>query len=160
LLSAVFMRAAIRHKKDGSTVRYLQLVHNVWDAQRGYAKAHVICTMGREDQVDAEALRRLVRSISRFLSPEQALSATATSELRFIRSRPFGGAYVIDALWHRLGIPEAISRAASGRRISPAVERLIFALVAQSRARPLIHAGGVGVGGAGRGPARGGPAGG
>jgi hypothetical protein len=86
--------------------------------------------MGREDQVDAEALRRLVRSISRFLSPEQALSATASSELRFIGSRPFGGAYVIDALWHRLGIPEAISRAASGRRISPAVERLIFTLVA------------------------------
>jgi hypothetical protein len=105
------------------------LVHNVWDAQGGYAKARAIHTRGREDQVDAEALRRLVRNISRFLSPEQALSATASSELRFIGSRPFGGAYVIDALWHRLGISEASSRAASGRGISPVVERLIFTLV-------------------------------
>jgi hypothetical protein len=130
MLSAGVIRAAVGHSKGGSTGRYLQLVHNVWDAQGGYAKARVIHTMGREDQVDAEALRRLVRSISRFLSPEQALSATASSELRFIGSRPFGGAYVIDALWHRLGISEAISRAASWRRISPAVERLIFTLVA------------------------------
>ncbi len=82
MLSVGVIRVAAHHNKDGSTVRYLQLVHNVWDAQGGYVKAHVIHTMGREDQVDAEMLR-------------------------FIGSRPFGGAYVIDALWHRLGISEA-----------------------------------------------------
>ena len=86
--------------------------------------------------MDAETLRRLVRSSSRFLSPEEALSAAASSELRFIGSRPFGSASVIDALWHHLGITEAISRPASGRRISPAVERLIFTVVTN---RELAH---------------------
>jgi hypothetical protein len=160
MLRAGVIRAAVRHNKDGSRVRYIQLVHHVWDAHGGYVKAHVIHTMGREDQVDAEALRRLVRSISRFLSPEEALSATASSKLRFIGSRPFGGAYVIDALWHRLGISEAISRAASGRRISPAVERLIFTLVANRVLAPSSKLAAIGVGGAGRGPGRGGPVGG
>jgi len=124
------MRAAVRRNKDGSTVRYLQLVHNDWDAEKGYARARVIHTLGREDQLDPEALRRLVRSICRFLDPAQALVATASSELRFLGSRPFGGGYVLDALWHRLGIPAAITRAAAMRRLSPAVERQIFALVA------------------------------
>jgi hypothetical protein len=135
MLSAGVIRVAVHHNKDGSTVRYLQLVHNVWGAQGGYAKAHVIHTMGREDQVDAEMLR-------------------------FIGSRPFGGAYVIDALWHRLGISEARSRAASWRRISPAEERLIFTLVANRVLAPSSKRAAIGVGGAGRGPGRGGPAGG
>src|ERR1035437_9035234 len=111
MLSAGVIRVGVHHNKDGSTVRHPQLVHNVWYAQGGYAKAHVIHTMGREDQVDAEMLR-------------------------FIGSRPFGGAYVIDALWHRLGISEAISRAASWRRISPAEERLIFTMVAHRVLHP------------------------
>ena len=124
------MRAAVRRNKDGSSVRYLQLVHNVWDAERKYAKAQVIHTFGRDDQVDPEALRRLVRSISRFIDPEQALVAGASSELRLLGCRPFGGAYLIDQVWRQLGIPEAIQRAAAGRRISTAVERVIFTLVA------------------------------
>ena len=137
-----------------------QLVHNVWDAQGGYAKARAIHTRGREDQVDAEALRRLVRNISRFLSPEQALSATASSELRFIGSRPFGGAYVIDALWHRLGISETEQPSGVGAGHLARGGAAHLHPGRQSRARPLIQAGGVGVGGAGRGSARRGPAGG
>jgi len=27
----MFVRTAVRRNKDGSTVRYLQLVHNEWD---------------------------------------------------------------------------------------------------------------------------------
>ena len=47
MLSVGVIRVAAHHNKAGSTVRYLQLVHNVWDAQGGYAKARVIHTMGR-----------------------------------------------------------------------------------------------------------------
>ena len=47
MLSAGVIRAAVRHSKGGLTGRYIQLVHNVWDAQGGYAKARVIHTMGR-----------------------------------------------------------------------------------------------------------------
>ena len=57
-------------------VRYLQLAHNVRN-ERGVPVAKVIHTFGREDELDREALVRLVGSISRFLEPGQALAAGA-----------------------------------------------------------------------------------
>ena len=126
----VFLRTIARRNKDGSQVRYVQLVHNVWDRERGYARADVVHSFGREEEVDRDALARLIRSISRFLDPEQALAAAASSELRFLGSRPCGGADVLDALWRRLGIPAAITRAAVGCKLSPLVERVLFTLVA------------------------------
>lgn len=132
----MYLRTIARRNKDGSQVRYLQLAHNVWDPERGYARAQVVYSFGREDGLDREALARLVRSISRFLEPEKALEATASSELSFLGSRPMGGAYVLDALWGRLGMGEAIGAAASGRRLSPSVERMLFALVANRALDP------------------------
>jgi transposase len=44
---------------------------------------------------------------------------------------------VLDALWHRLEIPRAITKAAAGRRrLSGSVERLLFALVANRALAP------------------------
>ena len=52
-------------------------------------------------------------------------------------SRPLGGAWTLDRLWERLGIGAAIRRVASGRRLDGnAVERVIFALVAQRALKP------------------------
>ena len=58
-----------RPRKDGSQVRYLQLAHNEWDPEAGQSVAKLIHSFGREDQVDREALARLVRSISRCSNP-------------------------------------------------------------------------------------------
>ena len=123
------MRTIQRTNKDGSVVRYCQLAHNVRNAS-GQSQAEVVYSFGREDQLDRAALSRLVRSISRFLEPSQALAASAGSELAFLSSRPMGGAYVLDALWRRLGIDEAVRVAAGGRRLDPSIERVLFALVA------------------------------
>lgn len=51
--------------KDGSVVRYLALAHN----QRVGAatKATGLLNLGREDRLDPDGLRRLVRSIDRYL---------------------------------------------------------------------------------------------
>src|SRR5919198_6337689 len=132
----MYLRTIQRRNKDGSVVRYLQLAHNVRPPGKRHPQAEVVYSFGREDQLDRAALARLVRSISRFLDPEQALEATATSELRFAGSRPFGGAYVLDALWQRLGIAEAIARAATGRKLDPRVERVLFALVCNRALAP------------------------
>jgi hypothetical protein len=132
----MYLRTIQRQNKDGSVVRYLQLAHNVRPPGRRHPQAEVVYSFGREDQLDRQALARLVRSISRFLDPEQALEATATSELRFAGSRPFGGAYVLDALWQRLGIAKAIGRAAAGRKLDPRVERLLFCLVCNRALAP------------------------
>jgi hypothetical protein len=102
----MYLRTIARHNKGGSTVRYLQLAHNEWDAQRKCAVAKVVHSFGREDELDRAALARLVRSISRLLEPAEALAATAPRELRFLGSKPLGGALVLDGLWRRLGIDE------------------------------------------------------
>jgi hypothetical protein len=76
----MYLRIVKRRNKDGSEVSYVQLAHNVWDAEKRQSRTRVIHNFGREDQLDHEALRRLVRSISRLLDPEQALSAQAPGD--------------------------------------------------------------------------------
>ena len=52
-------------------------------------------------------------------------------------SRRFGGAWVLDQLWERLGIGAALRRVAAGRRLDGgATERVLFALVAQRALEP------------------------
>ena len=92
----MYLRTIRRTNKDGSQVGYVQLAHNVWDPAKRQSRAQVIHSFGREDRLDRDALARLVRSISRFLEPDEALAAQAGEELRFIESRPMGGAWVLD----------------------------------------------------------------
>ena len=115
----MYLRTISRRNKDGTVVRYLQLAHNVRN-ERGNAVAEVVHSFGREDELDRDALARLVRSMSRFLDPERALATSVGSELTFTGSRPYGGAYLLDALWRRLGIDRAslarASRSSSSSR--------------------------------------------
>jgi hypothetical protein len=118
-------------------VRYLQLAHNERHPQSGNSIAKVIHNFGRADQVDREALARLVASISRFLTPEQAAAAAGGGEVEVLDSRRLGGAWTLDRLWERLGIGAAIRAAAAGRRLDgEAAERVVFALVAQRALDP------------------------
>ena len=73
----MYVRTVRRRNKDGSEVCYVQLAHNVWDPGRQRSITEVIHNFGREAQLDREGLRRLARSITRFLDPELALSAQA-----------------------------------------------------------------------------------
>ncbi len=108
-------------------VRYLQLAHNQWDPVGRQAKAQVIHSFGREDQLDREAIKRLIRSLTRALGPQDALRATAREDLDFVESRPLGGAWVLDHLWHQLGIDQGVKRLLAGRKLDPKVERVLFA---------------------------------
>src|ERR1700739_3594797 len=78
-----------------------------------------------------------VASISRFLDPAQAIEAAHTGEIEILDSRRFGGAWLLDQLWERLGIGAALHRVAAERRLdAEATERLLFALVAQRALEP------------------------
>ena len=66
-LVGVYLRETKRRNKDGSVVSYLQLAHNERHPETGSPVAKIIHNFGRADQVDREALRRLVASISRHL---------------------------------------------------------------------------------------------
>lgn len=133
----MYLRESRRRNRDGSTVSYLQLAHNERHPETGSPVAKVIHNFGRADKVDREALRRLVSSISRFLEPAETVAALAGSEVEVIDVRRLGGAWVLDRLWERLGIGAALIGAAKGRRLDAhAVERIVFALVANRALEP------------------------
>lgn len=133
----MYLRETKRTNRDGSVVRYLQLAHNERHPETGTSTAKVIHNFGRAEHVDRDALGRLVSSISRFLTPEQALSAAAGAEVEVLDSRRLGGAWTLDRVWERLGIGAAVRRVAAGRRLDgEATERVLFALVAQRALEP------------------------
>jgi len=138
------VRTATRRNSDGTPVRYLQLAHNEWDASTKTSRPKVLYSFGREDQLDRAVIQRLVASLCRLLDPGAALAATTTSGLSFVESRSFGGAWLLDQLWRRLGIDAVMGRLLAGTRRDPATERVIFALVANRALDPSskLHAAG------------------
>jgi transposase len=140
--AVMYLRTTERRNQDGSVVRYLALAHN----QRvGTAtKANVLLNLGREDRLDPDGLRRLVRSINRYLGePDTGTDAavatgsdTATDGLRLIASRPAGAAWLLNGLWKALDVDTALRKVLGGRRFTTDVERVLFALVANRAIDP------------------------
>ena len=134
----MYVKTSVRKTRTGE-VRYLQLAHNEWDAAKGRSVPKVVYGLGREDQLDKEAVRRLVASLSRLLEPGEE-PAAAGEGLEFAESRPYGGAYVLDQLWQRLGIGTILAGLASPGRGRPrdaaAAERVLFGLVANRALAP------------------------
>ena len=138
----MYLRTTERRNQDGSVVRYLALAHN----QRVGAttKANVLLNLGREDRLDRDGLRRLVRSINRYLGePDTGTDAaaatgtdTATEGLRLIASRPAGAAWLLEGLWQALDVDAALRKVLGGRRFTTDVERVLFALVANRAIDP------------------------
>jgi transposase len=130
----MYVRTISRKNKNGSTTTYVQLAHNARDAQTGQPRADVLYTFGRADALDVDAIRRLTKSLSRFLTPEEALRIQGTTDgeapLRFIKSVPMGGAYLLRALWEQMGIPGALSQCMKDRSFTSPVEWATFAMVA------------------------------
>jgi len=136
----MYVRTIHRKNKDGSSVEYVQLAHNAWNPEKGFAQAEVIYSFGRKDQLDIEAIKRLVNSLCRFLDPEDALTLQAKTDehepLPFVRSRPAGGAYLLKALWDRLHIGQCLKAALKGREFTAPVEQALFAMVANRALSP------------------------
>jgi transposase len=133
----MYVRTISRKNKDGSTTTYVQLAHNVRDPESGFARAQVLYTFGRADSLDLDAIRRLVRSLCRFISPEDSLKAqTTTPALRFVKSVPLGGAYLLRQIWEQLGLQTVLTKSLKGRDFAFAVEWAIFAMVANRALAP------------------------
>jgi len=134
----MYMRTISRTNKDGSKVEYVQLAHNIRDPEKGYSKAEVIYSFGRKDELDLKAIRRLIASMSRFLGPEEAMQAQAPGQslARYIRSWQAGGPLLLQGLWKRLNISEALNKALKGRSFTSAVETAVFAMVANRALAP------------------------
>ena len=120
---------------------YLSLAHNYRDPDSGVSKPKILHSFGREDELDPQALHRLMASIARHL--DVAVPAGVDEgdpvalDLEPVDGRDLGGVWVLDQLWHRLGIGDTIRRLARspkhrpGRKLDVAtLERILFALVA------------------------------
>jgi transposase len=136
----MYIRRVTRKNKDGSTTAYLQLAHNEWDPKAKYAKAKVIYSFGREDQVDRAALERLAKSISRFLTPEEAFKSKEkigqAADFVFQSSKRLGGAWLLHQLWKKIGMDEILRECFSSRNHDMDLERLIFTMVANRALSP------------------------
>ena len=137
----MYVRTISRKNKDGSTVTYVQLAHNVRDPQSGQAKANVLHTFGRSDDLDVAAIKRLTRSLCRFLSPEDAVQTRAISEgenvpLTFLKSVPLGGAYLLRSLWETLGLHAVLKDCLKERSFTSPVEWAAFAMTANRALAP------------------------
>jgi hypothetical protein len=132
----MYLRRTERRTKDGRVV-YLQLAHNEWDPVAKQSKVRVLYSFGREDQLDRDAIRRLIGSLQRALEPDEVLATQAAPGLRFIESRPMGGAWALDGLWRELAIDRTLVGLLRGRRLDGRAERVIFAMVSNRALEPL-----------------------
>ena len=134
----MYIRTVTRKNKNKPDVSYIQLAHNVRNKKTGQVKANVLYNFGRADQLDVQAIRRLVRSLSRFLTPEETLQIQRGSDqgFKFLGSRPQGGAWVLRRLWKRLGLDRAMNEALRDRAFSSPLEWAIFAMVANRALAP------------------------
>jgi hypothetical protein len=136
----VYLRRSSRTNKNGTTTSYLSLAHNYRDPDTGVSKPKILHSFGREDELDPEALQRLMASIARHLDvavPGADDGGPAALDLEPVDGRDLGGVWVLDQLWSRLGIDVEIRKLARspkhrpGRRLDVSLlERILFALVA------------------------------
>ena len=130
----MYLRSTQRKNRDGSVVRYVQLAHN--RRVDGVTQAEVLLNLGREDLLDPDGLRRLVRSINRYLGEEDGGDVPVGDGLSITGSRPMGVAWLLDGLWRQLGVDTALAAVLGGRRFTTDVERVLFALVANRAIDP------------------------
>ncbi len=119
---------------------YVQACHNYREGGSGPSRTRVLFSFGRKDQLDVEALRRLVSSISRYLDPAEASEVRAAAgvelDARFLGAKKIGGTHLLDGVWRRLGIAAGLEKLLSERGYRTPVERLLFALVANRALDP------------------------
>ena len=138
----MYLRISTRANKDGSKASYVQLAHNTRDPRSRTPKAEILFNFGRREEVDLDALRRLVRSITRFLGPEEELKAATSAvggePVRFIESRPMGAAWLLRGLWERLKLDRDLRKVATreGVKLPAWVEGAIFGMVANRALDP------------------------
>jgi transposase len=138
----MYLRFSQRANTDGTVVRYVALAHN--RRVDGKVKPDVLMNLGRVDRLDVEGLLRLAASIRKHFgdgggltdSAEAGLAAGA-APMEVTDARPIGTAWLLDALWARLEIGTSIKRITDGRRFTTAVERVLFALVANRAIEPM-----------------------
>src|SRR5213595_1885795 len=140
----MYLRFSQRANADGTVVRYVALAHN--RRAQGKVKPDVLMNLGRVDRLDVDGLLRSAASIRMHFGDgdgggltdgAEAGSAAGAAPMEVTEARPIGTAWLLDALWAKLEIGTSVKRIADGRRFTTAVERVLFALVANRAIEPM-----------------------
>ena len=131
----MYLRETRQKRADGSFVTHLQLAESVWNPHKKRSEVRIIYNCGRaDDPQSAERLRQLARSILKRCAPEEIVAQAP--QWRLIAAWPFGALYVLEAIWQRLGINEVIAQQLAYHKVDFAVERALFAMVANRACAP------------------------
>lgn len=131
----MYLRQTRQSRADGSTLTHLQIAENVWDAEKKRSRPRILFNCGRaDDPAVAERLRRLARSILRRCSPEEIVAENPS--WRLVNAWPYGDLHVLEQLWRRVGFDAVIEEIRAQSKISFAVERALFAMVANRACAP------------------------
>jgi len=131
----MFVRETTSKRKSGLDVTYLHLAHNTWDRKQKITRTKILHSFGRKDQLDIEAIRRLIKSLSSYLPPKEQLSLLP-QDFKFVWSRSFAHLYLLDHLWRKLFLDEFFLSELKRRSFEAPIERAIFAMVAQRATQP------------------------
>jgi hypothetical protein len=131
----MYLREDTRKNKDGQPVTYVRLAHNVRDPKRGHSKANIIHNFGRKENLNIPQLKRLIKSISRYLPPAEALEVQAQiqnrgRQLKWKNCRTYGGAYFVAELLKKLNFQQLLGRHIQDRQFTTPINQAIVALVA------------------------------
>jgi hypothetical protein len=137
----MYIRTTQRQNRDGSIVRYLQLAESVWDPDKQRSQTRIVYNLGREEDLDVEAMRRLAKSVLRVACPDDLARLEAEAEalgqpIRIDWAKDYGGLYLLRALWDRLGLGEEFLRGASDRPTASLLAEAAFLLVANRALAP------------------------
>ncbi len=131
----MYLRETRQKRVGGQVITHLQLAESVWNPQKKRSETKIIYNCGRAEDPDmAERLRRLARSILRRVSPEEIVAQDPSWKLLDVW--PYGDLYTLEALWHRVGIAEVLAEQVARRKFDFAVERAVFAMVANRACAP------------------------
>lgn len=131
----MYIRQISRINKDGSKVTYVQLAHNERDPEKGFAVAKVLYNFGRLEDLDLVQLKRLVKSISRFMKPEDALEAQAslqldTPDIKWNTCKSYGGIFLLAELWRRFHFHKILAKPMAEKSFRTPVLMAIFTMIA------------------------------
>ena len=119
----MYLRLSRQKRADGSILAHLQIAENVWDPEKKRSQARIVYNRGRaDDAAVAERLKRLAHSILRRCSPEDIVASQ--SNWRLLDAWPYGDVYVLEKIWHRLGIDEVIAEVLGKRKFDFPVEQV------------------------------------
>jgi Transposase DDE domain len=131
----MYLRETHQKRADGSIVTHLQLAESTWNPQKKRSEVRIVYNCGRADAPQtAERLRKLARSILKQCAPQEIVDQDP--QWRLLDTWPFGALYVLEAVWKRLGLPEVIAEQLVHRKVDFALERALFAMVANRACAP------------------------